>query len=116
VPKVASSYPRASLSPRDSHWRPSLTALREKVVNDSRAAGEIANDTDEEGCETFAIGGCGDKFAKSIFKAQSKGGCPVCLQDFGGIRNATADLLDANTGAVYCASPSGAFVDGGLTY
>jgi hypothetical protein len=84
--------------------------------HDSRAAGKIANDTDEEGCELFAIGCCGDQFAKSVFKAQSKGGCPVCLQDLGGIRNSTADLLDANTGAVYCASPSGAFADGGLNY
>ena len=76
----------------------------------SRASGKLADDTAEDSCEKTLVGkSCVAKFAGSIAKLS---GCPSCINGttMGNLANLTEGLLDLNNGTVYCASPSGAFV------
>ena len=76
----------------------------------SRASGKLADDTAEDSCEkTLAGKSCTAKFAASIAKLS---GCPSCINGttMGGLAAFAESILDASNGMVYCASPSGAFV------
>jgi hypothetical protein len=86
--------------------------------HDSRASGKLASDTDEDACENANNGkSCLAKYFSSVTKALSKGGCAACTASgANGIGTLAESLLDANNGTVYCASPSGAFLDGGMKY
>ncbi len=60
---------------------------------------------DEEGCETAAVG----KFDAARLKLT---GCPACLAPLlPGLGVATAGGLDGQNAQIYCASPSGAFIE-----
>jgi tyrosinase len=69
----------------------------------NRARGKLIDHTAEEACE--------DK-AKLIFdkKATLLSACPPCL-NFGTVKTQYESALDANTNLIFCASPSGAFLD-----
>ena len=76
----------------------------------SRASGKLADDTAEDSCEkTLAGKSCTAKFAASIAKLS---GCPSCINGttMGGLAAFAESILDASNSMVYCASPSGAFV------
>ena len=76
----------------------------------SRASGKLADDTAEDSCEkTLAGKSCTAKFAASIAKLS---GCPSCINgtSMAGVAAFAESILDASNGMVYCASPSGAFV------
>ena len=82
--------------------------------HDSRAAGKLANDTAEDACESANDGkSCLAKYFSATTKSIGKGGCPACLAgNVATIATTAETVLDASNGLVYCASPSGAFVDG----
>jgi hypothetical protein len=78
-----------------------------------RADGKLADDTAEDACEKN-LGGksCLEKFLAGVTKAQNKvpGACS-CI-DGASLASTIETTLDAGNGLTYCASPSGAFVDG----
>ena len=79
--------------------------------HDKRAAGKLADDTAEDSCEkTLAGKSCTAKFAAAIAKLS---GCPTCISGatMATLASQIETQLDGNNGSVYCASPSGAFVD-----
>ena len=86
--------------------------------HDSRASGKLANDAAEDACENANDGkSCLAKYFKSTTTALGKGGCPACAATNVPTIASTAEaVLDATVGLSYCASPSGAFIDGGMTY
>jgi hypothetical protein len=86
--------------------------------HDSRAKGKLSNDTDENECESANDGkSCFAKFFKATTNTIGKGGCPSCiLANVSTIATSAETVLDGANGLVWCASPSGAFLDGGLTY
>ena len=68
-----------------------------------RASGILPDETAEEACEST----CTTGFTGSVAQLN---GCPSCI-DSGAIANMTESLLDGTyVPAIYCASPSGAFV------
>jgi hypothetical protein len=68
-----------------------------------RASGMLADETAEEACEST----CTSTFTGLVAGLT---GCPSCI-DSGAIANMTESLLDGTyVPAIYCASPSGAFV------
>jgi hypothetical protein len=76
----------------------------------SRASGKLADDTAEDSCEKTLVGkSCFAKFAASIAKLT---GCPSCINGttMAGLAGFAESILDASNSMVYCASPSGAFV------
>ena len=76
----------------------------------SRASGKLADDTAEDSCEKTLVGkSCTAKFAATIAKLS---GCPSCINgtSMAGVAAFAESILDASNGMVYCASPSGAFV------
>jgi hypothetical protein len=76
----------------------------------SRASGKLADDTAEDSCEkTLAGKSCFAKFAASIAKLS---GCPSCINGttMANLAGLTEGLIDGNNSTIYCASPSGAFV------
>jgi hypothetical protein len=80
--------------------------------HDSRASGKLADDTAEDACEKGLTGkkpSCAAAFANSIAKLK---GCPPCINGsaMASLASAAEAILDADNGMVYCASPSGAFV------
>ena len=77
-------------------------------------SGKLADDTAEDNCEKANDGkSCLAKYASATAKTLSKGGCPSCLAGNVPVIASTAETaLDGNAGLAYCASPSGAFVDG----
>jgi len=79
----------------------------------SRARGKLADDTAEDTCEVINAGkGCLDKFTASVSKALSRdtsGGCN-CI-NAGPIGATIEAILDGSNGLIFCASPSGAFVE-----
>jgi hypothetical protein len=81
--------------------------------HDKRAVGKLADDTAEDACEKANDGkSCLAKYFTEVTKALSKGHCPACLvSGANGVGMLAESLLDANNGQVYCASPSGAFVE-----
>jgi len=80
--------------------------------HEARASGKLADATAEETCEqTDALKSCLAKYNKVMAKILAKGGCPPCL-DQEANANLAISLLDGNNSAGYCASPSGAFLDG----
>ena len=78
-----------------------------------RASGKLADDTAEEACEETNVKGkgCRDKYNKAVAKLT---GCPPCLDGsaVANLAESSTDAPDALDGLIYCASPSGAFVDG----
>jgi hypothetical protein len=82
--------------------------------HDSRAAGKLADDTAEDACEKANNGkSCLAKYFTATTKAIGKGGCPSCLSgNVSLIATQAESTLDGSNSLVYCASPSGAFVDG----
>ena len=79
--------------------------------HDKRAAGKLADDAAENSCEkTLAGKSCTAKFAGAIAKLT---GCPPCISGatMASLATSLEAQLDGNNGNVYCASPSGAFVD-----
>jgi hypothetical protein len=76
----------------------------------SRASGKLADDTAEDSCEkTLAGKSCTAKFALAISKLS---GCPSCINGttMADVPGLTEAVLDGNNSTIYCASPSGAFV------
>ena len=86
--------------------------------HESRASGKLADDTAEDNCEKANDGkSCLAKYFKSTTTAIGKGGCPACAaSNVSVIANTAESVLDGSAGLAYCASPSGAFVDGRLAY
>jgi hypothetical protein len=81
-----------------------------------RANLKTTDDTGEDNCETGdPKKSCKVKYQKSVSKLIGTG-CPNCLNS-AAAANALFDtaenLLDGTNGMVFCASPSGAFIDGG---
>jgi hypothetical protein len=73
----------------------------------ARAAGKLADDTAEDNCESGASpSSCKGKYDKKTSKLT----CDPCL-DKAGLYTFIENNADALNGAVYCASPSGAFLD-----
>jgi hypothetical protein len=67
--------------------------------------------THEEECETTDDSkSCRAKFVEAISKVKQ---CPACINatNMATLETTAEAALDANNGAVYCASPSGAFVE-----
>jgi hypothetical protein len=76
----------------------------------SRASGKLADDNAEDSCEKTLVGkSCTALFAASIAKLS---GCPSCINGttMGNVAGLTEAVLDGNNSTIYCASPSGAFV------
>jgi hypothetical protein len=76
----------------------------------SRFSGKLADDTAEDSCEkTLAGKSCFALFTGSIAKLS---GCPTCINGttMANLATLTENLIDALNNKVYCASPSGAFV------
>ena len=76
----------------------------------SRASGKLADDTAEDACEkTLAGTSCAAKFTLAISKLS---GCPSCINGttMANLAGLTEGLIDGNNSTIYCASPSGAFV------
>jgi hypothetical protein len=86
--------------------------------HDSRAKGKLVDDAAEEDCETANDGkSCVAKYFKDTTNTIGKGGCPVCIAgNVPTIAVIAEASVDVNNSMIYCASPSGAFLDGGLTY
>jgi hypothetical protein len=80
----------------------------------SRFSGKLADDTAEDSCEKANDGkSCLAKYFSATTKTLGKGGCASCSASNVPVIATTAETaLDGNNGLVYCASPSGAFVDG----
>ena len=81
-----------------------------KKCHASRASLKLADDTAEDSCEkTLAGKSCTAKFAASIAKLS---GCPSCINGttMANLAGLTEGLIDGNNSTIYCASPSGAFV------
>jgi hypothetical protein len=74
-----------------------------------RASGILADETAEEACENGSGTSCTASFSAAIAKLK---GCPACINGttMASLAAAGESLIDGNNGAVYCASPSGAFV------
>ena len=73
-------------------------------------SGKLADDTAEDSCEkTLAGKSCFAKFTLAISKLA---GCPTCINGttMGNLAGLTETLIDNLNNLVYCASPSGAFV------
>ena len=80
--------------------------------HESRATGKLADQTAEEACEqTDPKKSCLAKYQKTEASINKKGGCPPCLDQDANAANAMA-ILDGDNGQNFCASPSGAFLDG----
>jgi hypothetical protein len=86
--------------------------------HDSRAKLKFADDTAEDACESANDGkSCFAKYFKVVTAAIGKGGCPACaIANSQTIPGLAESVLDAQNGMVWCASPSGAFVDGLTNY
>ena len=79
--------------------------------HDSRGAGKLEDATHEEECETTDDSkSCRAKFIEAIGKLKE---CPACINatSMAGLEATAEAALDASNGMVYCASPSGAFVE-----
>jgi hypothetical protein len=79
--------------------------------HDNRGAGKLEDATHEEECETTDDSkSCRAKFVQAVGKLT---GCPACINatTMAGLDAAAEGALDANNGAIYCASPSSAFVE-----
>jgi hypothetical protein len=79
----------------------------------SRASGKLADDTAEDACEKNNLGkSCLEKFTAAVTKAQTKDTSGLCNCISGaGLAGTIETQLDVNSGLVYCASPSGAFLN-----
>jgi hypothetical protein len=78
----------------------------------ARANQKLADDTAEDVCETHnGTSGCGDKYDVALANINKK--CPgSCTTTNGvGLKGLAEGILDAENGMVYCASPSGAFLN-----
>jgi hypothetical protein len=80
-----------------------------------RASGKFANDTEEDACESGATpSSCKGKWDTAMGKLNC---ASVPCLDTGGERDALFTFIegqvDTANGVVYCASPSGAFIDAG---
>jgi hypothetical protein len=72
-----------------------------------RAAGKLADDFAEDNCESNNAGkSCLEKFGASVGKLR---GCPNCLL-LSSLMEDIEGLTDNSNGLIYCASPSGAFL------
>lgn len=72
-----------------------------------RASGKFTSDTPEDACEKGGTTSCLAKFSASVGKLK---GCPSCI-NAPSLSNTFEGILDASDSMVYCASPSGAFLD-----
>jgi hypothetical protein len=81
-----------------------------------RANLKTTDDTGEDNCETGdPKKSCLVKFQKTASKLIGTG-CAPCLNSApaqNALFNTAVTLLDSTNGMVFCASPSGAFIDGG---
>jgi hypothetical protein len=76
----------------------------------SRATGKLADGTAEDDCESNNAGkSCLEKFRASVGKLT---GCPNCFgtHELFILEEAIEGFTDGNSGLIYCASPSGAFL------
>ena len=74
-----------------------------------RFSGQLADEAAEEGCEVVGSKSCLGVFSTAIARLTD---CPSCLDGttIATIAILAESTLDLENGAVYCASPSGAFV------
>ncbi len=83
--------------------------------HDTEASGKLAGDVAEDTCEnngSSGKNGCLVKFNKTVSKLK---GCPPCLNPTA-LATSGESYLDSNNGAIYCSSPSGAFLDGPMNF
>jgi hypothetical protein len=79
--------------------------------HDRRASGKLKDATHEEECETTDDSkSCRAKFVEAVGKLKA---CPTCINptSMAALEGMTEAVFDANNGSLYCASPSGAFVE-----
>ena len=80
----------------------------------SRAKGKLADDTAEDACEGNNSGkGCGDKYNKTAQTLNQKcpGQCATAPANMAGLKALAETVVDGANAQVYCASPSGAFLN-----
>ena len=76
----------------------------------ARAAGKITDDAGEDACETNNAGkSCKERFVAAMGKLAPK--CPSQCSVNPGTGTAVLAIVDTHNNLVYCASPSGAFVE-----